>query len=100
MIVVDRGAGRVERNPNEAANRLFERVVAGVDDIDAGIGAISEVVLRSFGIDPTDVEGADRITWYGDRRQAFGFGCSGRAGSRARTRTRGRRGGCQNRHNK
>jgi len=50
-----------------------------VDDVDACVRAIAQVVLGAIRIDPADVERTQRITGDLDCGQALGFGVGRRA---------------------
>jgi hypothetical protein len=60
VVVVHRGSGCVELEADEAADCSLEPEGPRVDDVDARIGAIAQIVLCAIRIDPTDIERLQR----------------------------------------
>ena len=96
LIVVHSSAGCVEHDAHETAEPPLEGEVVGVDDIDAGVRAISEVVLGAVRIDPADVVRPQRVAGDLDRGPALGLGVGWRARALAR-RSGEHRAGCRER---
>jgi hypothetical protein len=49
-MVIVHAACRVQLDPNETADRLLESVVRGIDDIDAAVGTIRQVILGAVSL--------------------------------------------------
>ena len=75
--IVVNGAICIELDSHETAEPSLEGEVVGVDDVDARVRAIGEVVLGAMRIDPTDVVRSQRVAGDLDCGQALGL-CVGR----------------------
>ena len=80
-MVVVHDASRGEFDPDETADRLLEAVRLGINDVNALVRTVREVVLGAMRIDPADVKRADRIAGYPDCREAFRLSRRGRTGA-------------------
>src|SRR5439155_16998714 len=63
----------VEHDADETGEPPLERVVLGIDDVDARVRAIGQVVLGAIGIDEADVERPERVVRDLNRGQASGL---------------------------
>ncbi len=81
---------RHDSDAHEAGKPPLEDVGVGIDDVDAGVGAVGQIVLATVQIDKADVEGPQRLAWDLNRGQTFGLGVGWGPGTLAR-RSRQRR---------
>src|SRR5207249_10063027 len=93
--IVINGAIRVELDADETAELPLEAEVASIDDVDARVRAIGQVVLGAMRVDPADVVRPQRIARDLNRSQAFGFSVARRAWAHASAE---RGAGCRERH--
>ena len=72
--IVVHAAGGVELDADETADGPLEGVALRVDDVDARIRAVAQVVLRAIRVDPADIERPERIARDLNRGKAPRFG--------------------------
>src|SRR6185312_6662178 len=88
-VVVHRAAGvALDADKQALPEKPFEREAIGIDDVDRGVRAVGQVVLRAMRIDPADVIREQRRSRfpgsaYLHRGEAFRFGSAGCARPRA-----------------
>src|SRR5258708_6441138 len=85
MVVVYGCSGSIEHDADEAAEGSLPLELFGVDDVNSGIRAVTQVILRALRIDPADVERPKRIAGDEDARDAFGLRGGWGPGAGART---------------
>src|SRR6516162_329754 len=83
-VVVHR-ARSVELDADETADRLLKRVLLCVDDVDARVRAIGQIVFGPVWIDPADIKRPQRVAGDLHRCQAFGISCRRRPRAGARS---------------
>src|SRR3977135_1137982 len=73
LVVVHSSAGPIQHDADKTVDGPFECQILGIDDVDAGVRPVGQIVLRTIRIDEADVEGPQRVAGDLDRRQAFGL---------------------------
>src|SRR5690242_6956978 len=72
VVVID-AAATIEDDADEAADGALEFEIMGVNDIDARVRAVAQIVFAPFLIDEADVERAQPVARNDDSRHALGL---------------------------